>query len=225
MRTIRRAIIRSHSSYPAHSCDPCCVRSWLCAVDQPDHPASPDPGRGQTRLDTAVHDISTKLGAILRQVEWAADRNKGETRGRRVLDRDVGRCPGSPCDRRRSDAGPAAWRSTRLAAQADCRTDLSETVTLSGRYEPVHPRTHHVLQPALDRSGLRICSPALGDVVPPRHRARLLTGQARLTISTNSSSWIASMVFPLAVRGWPSSPRQASQLRYPACRGQIGLVA
>ena len=28
------------------------------------------------RLETAVHEISTKLGAMLRQVEWAADRNR-----------------------------------------------------------------------------------------------------------------------------------------------------
>jgi Putative polyhydroxyalkanoic acid system protein (PHA_gran_rgn) len=27
------------------------------------------------RLETAVHDISTKFGAMLRRVEWAADRN------------------------------------------------------------------------------------------------------------------------------------------------------
>ena len=28
------------------------------------------------RLATAVHEISTKLGVMLRQVEWAADRNR-----------------------------------------------------------------------------------------------------------------------------------------------------
>ena len=28
------------------------------------------------RLETAVHDISTKFGAMLRRVEWAADRNR-----------------------------------------------------------------------------------------------------------------------------------------------------
>ena len=28
------------------------------------------------RLATAVHEISTKLGAMLRHVEWAADRNR-----------------------------------------------------------------------------------------------------------------------------------------------------
>ena len=28
------------------------------------------------RLETTVHEISTKLGSMLRQVEWATDRNK-----------------------------------------------------------------------------------------------------------------------------------------------------
>jgi hypothetical protein len=28
------------------------------------------------RLETAVHDISTRFGAMLRRVEWAADRNR-----------------------------------------------------------------------------------------------------------------------------------------------------
>ena len=33
------------------------------------------------RLETAVHEISTKLGAMLRQVEWAADRNRVKLEG------------------------------------------------------------------------------------------------------------------------------------------------
>ena len=33
------------------------------------------------RLETAVHDISTKFGAMLRQVEWAADRNRVNLEG------------------------------------------------------------------------------------------------------------------------------------------------
>jgi hypothetical protein len=33
------------------------------------------------RLEIAVHEISTKLGAMLRQVEWAADRNRVKLEG------------------------------------------------------------------------------------------------------------------------------------------------
>ena len=33
------------------------------------------------RLEPAVHEISTKLGAMLRQVEWAADRNRVKLEG------------------------------------------------------------------------------------------------------------------------------------------------
>jgi hypothetical protein len=33
------------------------------------------------RLETAVHDISTKLGVMLRRVEWATDRNRVRLEG------------------------------------------------------------------------------------------------------------------------------------------------
>jgi hypothetical protein len=33
------------------------------------------------RLETAVHEISTKLGAMLRQVEWAANRDRVKLEG------------------------------------------------------------------------------------------------------------------------------------------------
>ena len=33
------------------------------------------------RLETAVHEISTQLGSMLRQVEWAADRNRVNLEG------------------------------------------------------------------------------------------------------------------------------------------------
>jgi hypothetical protein len=33
------------------------------------------------RLETAVHEMSAKFGAVLRQVEWAADRNKVRLEG------------------------------------------------------------------------------------------------------------------------------------------------
>jgi Putative polyhydroxyalkanoic acid system protein (PHA_gran_rgn) len=33
------------------------------------------------RLETAVHEISTRLGAMLQRVEWAADRNRVRLEG------------------------------------------------------------------------------------------------------------------------------------------------
>jgi hypothetical protein len=33
------------------------------------------------RLETAVHEISAKLGAVVRRVEWAADRNRVKLEG------------------------------------------------------------------------------------------------------------------------------------------------
>src|SRR5262245_56394300 len=66
-------------------------------------------------------------------VEWGSRPQSGETRGGRVLGRDVGRRPGGPCDGRRSDPGPVVRRSADLATETDCRTDFSETATINPR--------------------------------------------------------------------------------------------
>jgi hypothetical protein len=41
------------------------------------------------RLETAVHEVSSQFRAV-RQVEWAADRNRVKLEGPRGLGRDVG---------------------------------------------------------------------------------------------------------------------------------------